>query len=211
MIATTQQEFSLFNPLRLNMRELWLAYRTFLKDPSQGILHILAAGKDSPWQHWVERRREAQAASLARIMVEIDLPALLQLPADTLGGAYARHMVEQGFDPQAFVKADDTWISRRTAFGHDVYHIITGFDATPIGEFGLAAFCLMQSWDLLNVFVLTFVPITMMLGFDVARHLSASLLKGITIGLRSEPLVAYAFEQNWEKPLQEVRRELGIG
>jgi ubiquinone biosynthesis protein Coq4 len=211
MIATTQQESFLCNPLRLNMRALWLAYRTFLKDPGQGILHILAAGEGSPWQRRVEKRREAQAASLVGVMVEIDLPGLLQLPADTLGGAYARHMVEQGFDPQAFVKADDTWITRRTALGHDVYHIITGFDATPIGEFGLAAFCLMQSWDLLNVFVLTFVPITMMLGFDVARRLSTALLKGFTMGLKSKPLVGYAFEQNWEKPLQDVRRELSIG
>jgi ubiquinone biosynthesis protein Coq4 len=158
----------------------------------------------------VEQRRAIQAASLAEIMVEIDLQSLLQLPADTLGGAYARHMNEQGFDPQAFVKADDTWITRRTALGHDIYHIITGFDAQPIGEFGLAAFCLVQSWDLLNLFVLSFVPLTMLRGFGVACQLSVSLIKGFTMGLQSKPLIGYAFEQNWKKPLQEVRQELGI-
>jgi ubiquinone biosynthesis protein Coq4 len=209
MIATTQ-EFSLFNPLQLNLCELRKAYRVFLKDPGQGILHILAAGQGSPWQRWVEQRRAIQAASLAEIMVEIDLPMLLQLPADTLGGAYARHMNEQGFDPQAFVKADDTWITRRTALGHDIYHIITGFDAQPVGEFGLAAFCLVQSWDLLNLFVLSFVPLTMLRGFGVACQLSVSLIKGFTMGLQSKPLIGYAFEQNWKKPLQEVRQELGI-
>jgi ubiquinone biosynthesis protein Coq4 len=208
MTAATQKS-SLFNPLQLDLCELRAAYRVFLKDPGQGILHILAAGQGSPWQRWVEQRRANQAASLAEIMVEIDLQALLQLPADTLGGAYARHMSEQGFNPQAFVKADDTWISRRTALGHDIYHIITGFDAQPVGEFGLAAFCFVQSWDLLNAFVLSFVPLSMLRGFGALR-LSASLIKGFTMGLRSQPLVGYAFEQNWEKQLQEVRRELGI-
>jgi Coenzyme Q (ubiquinone) biosynthesis protein Coq4 len=209
MTATTQKP-SLFNPLQLNLCELRAAYRVFLKDPGQGILHILAAGQGSPWQRWVEKRRAAQAASLAGIMLEIDLQVLLQLPADTLGGAYARHMSEQGFNPQAFVKADDTWITRRTALGHDVYHILTGFDAQPIGEFGLAAFCFVQSWDLLNLFVLSFVPLSMLRGFNHASRLSASLFKGFTLGVRSKPLVGYAFEQNWEKPLQKVRHELGI-
>lgn len=149
------------NPLAgLNWHELGKAYRIFLNNPSQGILHIIEAARNSNWQKWVQARLASQAENLAGVLVEIDIQELSKLPEHTLGKAYARHIINQGFDPEAFVTPNNNedWVGKRLALGHDIHHVIAGFDGTPIGEFGLAAYVLVQYGNMLNVFVLSHAP-----------------------------------------------------
>jgi ubiquinone biosynthesis protein Coq4 len=194
-----------------NWYELRCAYRTFMGNPAQGILHILAAGRYTGWQRKVMARLRRQAALIVDRPVTIDLQQLSQLPPDTLGGAYARHMLAQGFTVDSFIEPElDDVFERRLGIAHDVQHIMTGFDSSPIGEFGLAAFMLVQYRDLLNVFVLSWVPWSMLGNPWAIPKLWASLYRGFTQGWRSRPLVAYPFEDNWAKPIAEVRRELRI-
>lgn len=198
------------NPLTgVSWREVGLAYRTFWGDPGVGIRHILRAQRQSVWQHWVSRRLARQAAHLTGRRITIDLAALAQLPADSLGGAYARHMIGLGLDPSAFLFPEDDWLEQRTAIGHDIFHVIAGFDASPLGEFGVAAFTLVQYRDLLNVFVLSFVPLSLT-NPRWTWPLLRNLLRGLRMGRVCRPLVAYAVEDNWHRPLGLVRRELGI-
>jgi ubiquinone biosynthesis protein Coq4 len=89
-----------------------------------------------------------------------------------------------------------------------VQHIITGFDSSPIGEYGLAAFMLVQYCDLLNVFVLSWVPWSAIGNFRSIPKLFKSLSRGFVGGWCSFPLVAYPFEDNWHKSIVEVRQEL---
>jgi ubiquinone biosynthesis protein Coq4 len=200
------------NPLAgINWVELRKAYSVFIDNPSQGILHIIAAARHSTWQRWVVNRLAKQASHLQNIDLQIDIQELLQLPEDTLGGAYARHIISQGFDPEAFVAPEDVhWVDRRASLSHDVYHIIAGFDGSPVGEFGLAAFALMQYRDLLNVFVLSHVPYFMMGYPRLIGKLIKALFKGFRIGLQSKSVFAYPFEQNWHKSVLQIRQELGI-
>ncbi len=195
----------------LNWQELRKAYQVFMTNPAQGILHILAAGRYSRWNAWMMARLRRQAQSIVDREVHIDLAALFQLPPDTLGGAYARHMYAQGFTTDAFAdKEKDTIFERRLGIAHDVQHIITGFDSSPIGEYGLAAFMLVQYGDLLNVFVLSWVPWSAIGNFRSIPKLFKSLSRGFAGGWRSSPLVAYPFEDNWHKSIVEVRQELKI-
>jgi ubiquinone biosynthesis protein Coq4 len=200
------------NPLAgINWVELRKAYSVFIDNPSQSILHIIAAARHSTWQRWVVNRLAKQASHLQNVDLQIDIRELLQLPEDTLGGAYAKHIVSQGFDPEAFITAEDEhWVDKRAALSHDVYHIITGFDGTPVGEFGLAAFAAIQYRDLLNVFVLSHVPYFMMGYPRLIGKLIKALFKGFRMGLQSKSVFAYPFEQNWHKPILQVRQELGI-
>jgi ubiquinone biosynthesis protein Coq4 len=193
----------------VNWKEVDLAYRSFLGDAGVGIRHILQAQRHSLWQHWVSRRLARQAARLQGRTIAIDLPTLAQLPADSLGGAYARHMIRLGLDPKAFLFPEDDWLAQRIAIGHDIFHVITGFDASPIGEFGVAAFTLVQYRDLLNVFVLSFVPLSLT-NPRWTWPLLCNLVQGFRMGQICRPVIAYGVEDQWEKPLQLVRQELGI-
>ena len=196
----------------INWRELGLAYRVFMPDPSAGILHILAAGRYSLWQRWVMARLSRQASAIYDWEVTIDLARLAELPADTLGGAYARHMLAQGFLPETFLDRDshEPPFERRLAIAHDVEHIMTGFDSSPLGEFGLAAFMFVQYWDLLNLFVLSWVPWFALGNWKSVPQLLANLVRGFRSGWRARPLVAYPFERNWHKSIVRVRQELRI-
>jgi ubiquinone biosynthesis protein Coq4 len=198
-------------PTGINWREVGKAYQVFMRDPAKGILHILAAGRHSYWQKLVIARLRCQAKFIADKEVSIDLNSLSQLPADTLGGAYARHMFAQGFTADSFIDNDqDTVFDKRLGIAHDVQHIMTGFDSSPIGEFGLAAFMLVQYRDLLNVFVLSWVPWSMIGNIRWIPKLTAALWRGFVGGWQSQPLAAYPFEDNWHKSLLEVRQELQI-
>jgi ubiquinone biosynthesis protein Coq4 len=196
----------------INWRELWQAYRVFMPDPAQGILHILAAGRFSIWNRWVLKRLSRQAVAIQAWVVTVDLAQLLDLPPDTLGGAYARHMLAQGFTPETFINEDldKDPFDRRLAIAHDVQHIMTGFDSSPLGEFGLAAFMFVQYWDLLNLFVLSWVPWFMLGNPTKIPQLLANLMRGFISGWHSRALVAYPYELNWDKSIEEVRRELRI-
>jgi ubiquinone biosynthesis protein Coq4 len=191
--------------------ELRKAYQMFMVDTSQSILHILAAGHQSRWQAWVIARLRRQAHCIADKEVTIDLAALQQLPPDTLGGAYARHMIAHGFNVDAFADPErGTKFERRLGIAHDVQHIITGFDTSPVGEYGLAAFLLVQYGDLLNVFVLSWVPWSAIGNPQRIPQLLKALWRGFMVSWRSAPLVAYPFEDNWDKSLAAVRQELKI-
>lgn len=207
------EALNLFERTGINGSELKHAYSVFRDAPVQGIRHIIAAGRNSYWQKWVNTRLARQAAHLENVELSINLAELFELPEHTLGGAYARHMIRQGFDPKTFMmpeEAQQSWLEKRLAISHDVHHIIAGFDASPVGEFGLAAFCLVQYWNLLNVFVLSFLPLNIILNFRLAPRLIAATFKGFMMGLICKPIFAYSFESNWHKPLSEVRAELGI-
>ncbi|MBW4617055.1 MAG: hypothetical protein KME21_28200 [Desmonostoc vinosum HA7617-LM4] len=208
-----QQHLQKFNPLAgINWLELSRAYRVFLSNPSQGILHIIEAARHSNWQQWVEQRLASQATHLCSASIQIDIQQLSKLPSDTLGGAYARHIISSGFNPEAFVtlKDGESSISRRLAISHDVHHVIIGFEGTPIGEFGLAVFVLLQYRDLLNVFVLSHAPWFAIGHIHQVPKLIAALSRGLQTGLKCKPIIAYPFEQNWHKPIKQVRQELGI-
>ncbi len=198
-----------FPLIGVNWREVALAYQTFLGNPGIGIRHILQAQRQSQWQRWVNARLARQAAHLSGRTIAIDLAELSQLPADSLGGAYARHMIRLGLDPNAFSFPEDNWLEQRTSVGHDIFHIIAGYDASPVGEFGVAAFTLVQYRDLLNVFVLSFVPLSLTNPLWTIPLLQA-IVRGVRMGQASKPVVAYPVEDNWDKPLSLVRRELGL-
>lgn len=62
-----------------------------------------------------------------------NLNTLLTLPPDSLGYLYAAQMKKTGFDPNLHAgmtaKSDAEYVELRLSQTHDLWHIITGFDA----------------------------------------------------------------------------------
>jgi ubiquinone biosynthesis protein COQ4 len=126
---------------------------------------------------------------------EIDLEKLRQLPAGTLGCEVARFLDEQGFEP---IESGD-WIQRN----HDVWHVLTGLSPSVEDEFILQAFTRAQ----------VFRPscaILVLLGLLSGKCTIGQIIKGLKNGKVANRLIDWDVESDWETPLSEVRKKLGI-
>lgn len=129
------------------------------------------------------------------LKVEIDLEKLRQLPAGTLGCEVARFLDEQGFEP---IKSGD-WIQQN----HDIWHVLTGLSPSVEDEFILQAFTRAQ----------VFRPscaILVLLGLLSGKCTIAQIIKGLKHGKIADRLIEWDVESDWETPLSEVRKKLGI-
>ncbi len=187
------------------------AYRHFFFDSEAGIRHILLAFQNSRWQRRVDAARRAAAGDLADKPLRIDLETLGALPADTLGGAYARHMLAMGLDAEVFQEQGlvHAPIQQRINVQHDIQHLLLGLGVDEPGEVGVAAYAFAQDRDPLNAFVLSHLPL-LLLNPQWRRPIWRSLWRGRTLGRTTRPVISLPIETLWATPLGEVRRMLGL-
>jgi len=142
----------------------------------------------------------------------VDFAALRRLPADTLGGAYVRHLDRHGLsaDSQAthasFVDDPDmAYLMRRYRQTHDVWHALLGLGIEGHEEVVVHAF----SWGQLRLPVSAMVVL-----FGAIKHmvlerrwatLRHALLEAYRVGRDAAPLIGVAWEDLWARPIDEVR------
>jgi ubiquinone biosynthesis protein COQ4 len=142
----------------------------------------------------------------------VDWDALRALPADTLGGAYARYLDDNGLDPDLFQAPPGlppiiAYIAKRTRQTHDIWHVLTGYRPDVAGEVALQAFTYAQtrmpSAGLIAFFgslrFATQAPGTMLMSLD-----------GLRRGRRAAFLTTVRWEDHWTEKLDDVRAKLGI-
>jgi ubiquinone biosynthesis protein COQ4 len=143
----------------------------------------------------------------------VDLDALLALPNDTLGHAYAHFLRSRGLTPEVFVPPREIrdegkrYISQRLRQTHDLWHVVSGYDTDIMGEVEVQAFTLGQ---LLTPFAF-FVVLG---GIAQAPSARSELLRRVARAFRrgrsAKPLSYRAWERRFVMPLREVRAELGL-
>jgi ubiquinone biosynthesis protein COQ4 len=143
-----------------------------------------------------------------------DLDALLQLPPDSLGFAYATHMRVANLNPEFYrqieLQDDTSYLALRMRQTHDIWHTVTGFGTDPIGEIGLQAFQLAQNRSPLAVMLIAGITLnSIKLHYDLTPLVQV-LQQGYHLGDRAKPFIAQKWEEAWEKPLAEWRSELNI-
>lgn len=72
-----------------------------------------------------------------------DLEKLQNLPAGTLGHAYARYYLDHGIQPftDEFIPNDEVeYMVKLYRETHDIHHILTGYGIDPVGEVEVQAF-----------------------------------------------------------------------
>jgi ubiquinone biosynthesis protein COQ4 len=143
-----------------------------------------------------------------------DLNALLQLPSDSLGFAYASHMRAANLNPQFYpavkVQDDTTYLALRMRQTHDIWHTVTGFGTDPIGEIGLQAFQLAQNRSPLAVMLIAGITLNLIKMNGDLTPLVQVLQQGYNLGDQAKPFIAQKWEEAWEKPLAEWRSALNI-
>ncbi len=145
-----------------------------------------------------------------------NLDELLQYPEESLGHIYASTMKAKGFSAEdlyttASIHSDVSYINARIGQTHDLWHIITGFDTSDLGEIGLQAFYLAQFPDPLATMLIanSLIAVTLLIPEELPKLLQA-IAKGWEMGSKAKPLFPQKWEENWEKPLTEWQTELNI-
>jgi ubiquinone biosynthesis protein Coq4 len=155
------------------------------------------------------------AAIRDRHRVVFRLEALDALPRGTLGRAFADHMRANDLDPAAIptLPSGDAleFIRAHLYETHDIWHAVTGFDTDVAGELGLQAFYAAQAPGGLPLMLLAmgFLNTALYSMEDRERRLDA-VARGWDMGRRARPLFGVRWDDLWEKPVDEVRRELGV-
>ncbi len=144
-----------------------------------------------------------------------DLNQLLTLPQDSLGYLYAAAMKKTGFDPnlhQGMVAESDAhYVEMRLSQTHDLWHIVTGFNTSPIGEIGLQAFHLTQfPYPLATMLTANSLISMTLLEPEHLPQLIEAISQGLQMGKTAKSLFAQKWEEGWEKPLTQWQAELDI-
>ena len=151
-----------------------------------------------------------------KLMPEIDLHQLAKLPEGSLGQVYAKHMLDRGLSPDFYrsveIVNDTTWTAMWFRQTHDLWHVVTGFDTDPASEIGLQAFTMALILTPLSALIVG-ISLLKVVVVDPSKLglVIEKIVRGITLGHEAGPVFSYRWDENWSKPLAEVRLELGLG
>ena len=202
------------------------ATRAALADPDdtkQAFRIAEALSFDNPQRM---RRRFRKSPTGARLMarrddllgVLCDRSRLEAMPEDSLGRAYLRFLDGEGITAAGLVQAsmDGTgvkesgdpevdYVRTRMRDSHDLWHTVTGYRGDLLGEAALLAFTFAQTRNL-GVGFLAGIGVVLG-GVPGARRFIA---RGFARGLEASWMPAVDWVKLLPRPLDEVRRELGI-
>jgi ubiquinone biosynthesis protein COQ4 len=145
-----------------------------------------------------------------------DIAVLARYPAGTLGRAFADHMQKYDlavdFYPDVEVVDEMTYMTLRARQTHDILHVVLGFSTSIPDEMGLQAFEAAMINSPLSVGIIGGGLVRSSLVAPwMQRECLEATLRGYHLGkLAKVPMLAYKFEDNWAKPLTQVRAELGL-
>lgn len=142
------------------------------------------------------------------------LDELMGLPSDSLGRVFAENMTRFGykvdFFPSENVTDDGMYLLMRLRCTHDIWHTVTGLGTDAPGELGLQGFTLAQLRSPLSVVLIVGGMLRSLLRPSEARRIYAEVRRGYRLGKAARPFLPVRFEEKWDRPLAEWRRELGI-
>ena len=164
---------------------------------------------DPQMQEMVEKRWQPQHKTLEELKA---------LPQGTLGYLYANQLLSLGLSPDDLlpkepVVTDDDYIELRLRQTHDIVHVLTGFGTNPVGEIGLQAFNLASYKAPLAALLIFGSIIRVLKSSESIIDIDALLVaisKGFIIGEKSKLLVSQKLEEQWERNIEDLRREYNI-
>lgn len=160
---------------------------------------------------------EAKLEALDNYLLRVDLEALRQLPDGTLGREYARYMDDRELEP-VDISPEVEDIAHRNAFAtryllvHDLLHLLTGFaDNSYAGEIGLLAFSVAQGYGEEQEQALEIAKVLYpLLASENTEVFEACANRGEEMGQEARFVIGYPFQENWDRPLDEVRSDLRL-
>lgn len=138
-----------------------------------------------------------------------------QCPPQSLGRAYYDHLIENRLNPEDLleieVKDDTTYLENLIRQVHDVWHVVTDFDTSIAGEIGLQAFKAKQmNWPFAMVAIGGACFVTLLKEPQNIIHFIDQIGRGYNMATKARPLILVDWDRYWDRPLIEVKRELGF-
>jgi ubiquinone biosynthesis protein COQ4 len=174
-------------------------------DTSPGLQHALSVAKQSP---------EFFALLKERFTPErVELSQLLSLPETSFGYAYAKHMTDNGLDPNFYSKprgsSEVAYLKTRGRQTHDYWHIATGYGTDPWGEYALQSFMLGQFQPALSLIILgaSLVRLAKTNPEKTAEYIEL-IISAYRRGQKATKLLGVKWEDEFNTPLHELREKL---
>jgi ubiquinone biosynthesis protein Coq4 len=203
------------------IRAVAAGYRLF-KDPTrideflEMVTRLTKDGRADPVADAVMRSSPLAArACEERRLMKVDPDELAACPPGSLGRAVHEHCVANGIHPSTFPRRPNRtpaeFVLAHIENTHDVWHPVTAFAADVAGEVGLQAFYLAQFPNTIGLLIRGLAPIQAATR-DLAGYprLFEEMTRGWLLGKRASGLFGYPWDEHWNRPLADVRRELGI-
>lgn len=142
----------------------------------------------------------------------VDFEALRELPAHTLGGAYVRHLDDNGLEiytgppsSEYLFDPDVRYLVHRYRQVHDIWHVLLGLGTEPHEEVLLHAFVLGHLGLPNSALVVLLGSIKHMVLERRWSTLFHDLRQAFAVGREAEPLLLVRWERRWAEPLAELR------
>jgi ubiquinone biosynthesis protein COQ4 len=168
--------------------------------------------------------KDERVARLCReryIAAPYDIRELIKYPPGSLGHELAASMKAHDFDPEFYrdyygagpveFRNDEEYIRFRTRQLHDLVHVLTGFGATDFPEeLGMQAFLAAQTRRPFSIALVGFGMLRIVLQPNELARTLEQVAKGFAMGHAADSFLAWRFEDDWAKPVEEWRRQLGL-
>ncbi|MBF6556582.1 MAG: hypothetical protein IVW52_10480 [Acidimicrobiales bacterium] len=149
------------------------------------------------------------------------LDALERCPKGSLGGQLHSLVVDDGFDLEvldrdslglAELPPPLDYLNVRILQCHDIWHVVAGYQTTGLHEVGISGFQMAQFGhhysSMFLGLVLTKVAFTQ--PFEGTGFLLDTILSAYKHGRETPPLLGVVWEEIWDRPVDEIRGELGV-
>lgn len=145
---------------------------------------------------------------------------LAGLPEGSLGHAYWRHCREHGLDPKLIsvesekvareipVTEEHRFVYDRHRDSHDFWHVLTGYGTDMAGEAGIIAWTYGQTGN--KAYGLICLLNALMCTWRGRPDVFRTVWRGYRHGVRSPLLLAVDWGRYLHRPIEAVRRELGL-
>lgn len=177
---------------------------------------------DTFTQHPVGQQLLAEEPRRDLNLLLVDRPKLAAMPKGSFADAYLDYLGGEGMGSASYFldaaglddKAehlgwsdDQLWFVKRMANSHDIFHVVTGYDRTILGEVGVVAFTAGHT-PMLPLRM--FLAYLLMLKPSAPREWMDYVLRCYRHGRDTPPLSCVEWEAMFELPLDEARRRMGI-
>ena len=146
-----------------------------------------------------------------------DVDALRLCPEGSLGSAYVQYLDDNKLDANllresAFIPAhkargdDQGYLAERGFQLHDLFHVLTEYDTSPLGEVKVVSFTVAQAPAPYPAMIIASRPLQMMLYQpELLPFVMDAITEGWTRGRRAKPLLPVHWEDYWSEPLAELQ------